>query len=71
MAFATIQSFSTLNSHLRHLIGYVEIENEQRWADIAKTDVCQRWWAHMKEHMKTNPDNSPVSDELREVFHID
>ena len=53
------------------LFGYVEIEDEARWEAIAKTDVCQRWWAHMKDIMPANPDNSPISIELKEVFHID
>ena len=53
------------------LFGYVEVEDEARWAAIAQTDVCKRWWAHMREVMPSNPDNSPVSRELREVFHLD
>jgi len=52
------------------LFGYVQIEDEARWAAIAETDVCKRWWAHMKEIMPSNPDNSPKTTELREVFHI-
>jgi len=33
--------------------------------------VCQRWWRHMRDLMPSNPDNSPVALELREVFHIE
>jgi L-rhamnose mutarotase len=60
-----------LEAETRKLFAYVEIEDEARWKAIAETDVCRRWWAHMKEIMPSNPDNSPVADELREVFHID
>ncbi len=60
-----------LHPETRQLFAYLEIEDEQRWAQIARTDVCQRWWAHMKDVMPSNPDNSPVSEPLREVFHID
>lgn len=60
-----------LHPRTRQLFGYVEIEDEQRWAAIADTDVCRKWWAHMKEVMPANPDNSPVSIELRAAFHID
>ncbi len=52
------------------LFGYVEIEDEARWAAIADTEVCRRWWRFMREIMPSNPDDSPVSRELREVFHI-
>lgn len=53
------------------LFGYVEIESEDLWHRIASTEVCRRWWAHMKDLMLTNADNSPLSTELIEVFHID
>ena len=53
------------------LFGYVEIEDEGRWAAIARTDVCQRWWRHMRNVMPANADSSPVSRDLREVFHIE
>lgn len=47
-----------------------EIEGEDRWAAIARTDACQRWWAFMGDIMPHNADNSPVATELREVFHL-
>jgi L-rhamnose mutarotase len=60
-----------LDPDTRQLFGYVEIEDEARWAAIAQTDVCQRWWKFMGEVMPSNSDHSPVSRELREVFHLD
>lgn len=52
------------------LFAYVEFESEEQWAAVADTDVCRRWWRHMRELMPSNPDDSPVAEELREVFHI-
>jgi L-rhamnose mutarotase len=52
------------------LFGYAELESEERWADVARTDVCQRWWKHMRDVMPVNPDDSPVATEMHEVFHI-
>ncbi|HEY5741969.1 MAG TPA: L-rhamnose mutarotase [Terrimicrobiaceae bacterium] len=60
-----------LNPESRQLFGYAEIEDESQWSAIAGTPVCKKWWTHMKDLMPSNPDNSPVSFELREVFHID
>jgi L-rhamnose mutarotase len=54
----------------RDLFAYAEIESEERWQAIATTDVCRRWWAHMREIMPSNPDNSPVSRAHPEVFHL-
>ena len=33
--------------------------------------VMQRWWAHMRDIMQSNPDNSPVDVPLTRVFHMD
>lgn len=52
------------------LFATVEIESEERWNAVASTDVCQRWWKHMRDVMPANPDNSPVSAELKEVFYL-
>lgn len=60
-----------LHPQTNQLFGYVEVEDEARWAAIAKTDACRRWWTHMKEVMPSNPDHSPQALELREVFHLD
>ena len=54
----------------RQLFAYAEIEDESRWNAIADTEICKKWWAHMGDVMPSNPDNSPVAKNLREVFHI-
>jgi L-rhamnose mutarotase len=53
------------------LFGYVEIEDEARWEAIATTPVCRKWWTYMRDIMPTNPDDSPRSTPLREVFHLE
>ena len=53
------------------LFGYAEVESEEKWRQIAQTDACRRWWDFMKDIMPTNADNSPVSQDLTEVFHLD
>ena len=52
------------------LFAYVEIESEELWAQIATTETCRRWWAHMKDVMLTNLDDSPTGSVLDEVFHL-
>jgi len=32
--------------------------------------VMKRWWAMMADIMQTNPDNSPVVEDLSPVFHL-
>lgn len=66
-----VRSYSIfLDPATNDLFGYVELECEQQWSAIASTDVCQRWWRYMRDVMPTNADSSPVSRDLREVFHL-
>lgn len=39
--------------------------------DLGDNPVVQKWWAYMADIMETNPDSSPVSVPLEEVFHMD
>jgi L-rhamnose mutarotase len=39
--------------------------------DLGQQEIVQRWWAFMADIMETNPDNSPVSIPLKNVFHMD
>jgi len=59
-----------LHKETLQLFAYAEIEDEAKWRAIAQTEVCQRWWAHMGNIMDANPDHSPVSTELNEVFYL-
>ena len=38
---------------------------------VAATEVCRRWWHHMRDVMPTRADGQPASRTLDEVFHID
>lgn len=60
-----------LDKDTNKLFGYVEIENEEKWNQMANTEINQKWWAFMEPVMETNPDKSPVSINLTEVFHMD
>ena len=67
-----VRSYSIyLDPETSELFAYAEIESEERWRAIASTEVCRRWWRHMRELMPTNPDDSPVARDLREVFHVE
>lgn len=74
---ATLKEHGAHNYSIFHhpetnqLFAYLEIEDEERLAAVAQTEICQKWWAYMKDVMPTNPDNSPVSTPLNEVFHLD
>jgi len=42
-----------------------------RMEALPQHPVMQRWWAHMADLMRTNPDGSPVVEPLPCLFHLD
>jgi len=39
--------------------------------ELGQTEIVQKWWAFMADIMKTNPDHSPVTVALEEVFYME
>jgi L-rhamnose mutarotase len=39
--------------------------------DLGKNEIVKKWWAYMADIMETNPDYSPLTRPLQEVFHMD
>lgn len=60
-----------LHPETRQLFAYAEVEDEARWNAIAETDVCRRWWDHMRDLMPSHADGSPCATDLRRVFSLD
>ena len=60
-----------LDEDTNTLYAYQELEGEGGSQDLGATDICKKWWAHMADIMETNPDNSPISIPLPEMFHMD
>lgn len=53
------------------LFGYIEIADEALWTKSADTAINRKWWDYMADIMQVNPDNSPVTQGLELVFHLD
>jgi len=67
-----VRSYSIfLQPSMNMLFAYAEIETAEQWDAIALTPECRRWWTHMRDIMPTHPDDSPVSADLAEVFHME
>lgn len=59
-----------LDEDTNTLFGVMEVDDPAALDDLPKHPVMQRWWAFMGDIMATNPDNSPVSKPLKEVFFL-
>ena len=53
------------------LFAFQKIKDHDTSAGLAQTAIVKKWWAFMGDLMETNPDSSPVTGELVEVFHMD
>lgn len=39
--------------------------------DLGPNPIVKKWWAYMADIMEANPDNSPVTIPLEEVFYME
>jgi len=39
--------------------------------DLGSNPIVRKWWDYMADIMEVNPDNSPLSIPLPELFHMD
>lgn len=54
------------------LFGYQEVIGDSNSQDAEAADeITRKWWDFMADIMEVNPDNSPVTIPLKEVFHLD
>ena len=44
---------------------------EESSQDMGANPIVQKWWDYMADIMEVNPDNSPVTIPLPEVFHME
>lgn len=52
------------------LFGVLKIRNPLKLDELPNHPVMKKWWAYMKDIMESNPDMSPVSIPLKEVFYL-
>jgi L-rhamnose mutarotase len=49
-----------------------EVSGDTNSQDTSNVDpITQKWWDSMVDIMEVNPDNSPVTIPLEELFHLD
>ncbi|HEY6506298.1 MAG TPA: L-rhamnose mutarotase [Chitinophagaceae bacterium] len=59
-----------LDNETHILFGVLKAEDPSALNNLPSKPVMQKWWAYMKDLMESNPDNSPVSIPLKEVFYL-
>lgn len=72
LAEAGVSEYSIfLDEETNTLFAFQKVNGDGGSQDLGKTEIVQKWWKYMADIMKVNPDNSPISVELEEVFYME
>ncbi|MFZ0600014.1 MAG: L-rhamnose mutarotase [Roseiarcus sp.] len=72
LAESGVRNYSIfLDSDTSVLFACLELAAGHRMETLPAHPVMRRWWDFMRDIMKANPDGSPVTAPLAEVFHMD
>ena len=66
-----VSDYSIFLDEETNILFAVQKQDGRSSQELGATDIVKKWWAYMADIMETNPDNSPVSKPLKEVFHLD
>ncbi|HEY5510712.1 MAG TPA: L-rhamnose mutarotase [Prolixibacteraceae bacterium] len=53
------------------LFAFQKVSGKGGSQDLGKTEIVQKWWKYMSDIMASNPDNSPVTKSLTELFYME
>ncbi len=59
-----------LDEETNTLFAVQDVAGEQGSQDLGGNEIQQKWWDYMADIMAVNPDNSPVSIPLEEMFYL-
>jgi L-rhamnose mutarotase len=59
-----------LDEQTHALFAMQTISSDEGSQSLGHQDIIKKWWDYMADIMEVNPGNSPVSEELEEVFYL-
>lgn len=60
-----------LDDETHTLFAFQKVSGEGGSQDLGQREIVKKWWNYMADIMQVNPDNSPVSIPLEEVFYLE
>lgn len=60
-----------LDEDTNTLFAFQKLSGKGGSQDLGQTEIVKKWWVYMSDIMKTNPDHSPVTVALEEVFFLE
>jgi L-rhamnose mutarotase len=59
-----------LDEETNILFGVQKLSGNVSSQDLGAAEIQKKWWDYMSDIMDSNPDNSPISTPLEEVFFL-
>ena len=59
-----------LDEETNILFAVQKVSGDVSSQDLGAVEIQQKWWDYMSDIMETNPDHSPVTVHLEEVFYL-
>ena len=60
-----------LDEETHTLFAFQKVDGADGSQDLGSEEIVKKWWNYMADIMYTNPDQSPVSIPLKEVFYLE
>ena len=60
-----------LDEETNMLFGVQKISGGASSQELGNVEIQQKWWDYMSDIMEVNPDNSPISIHLEQVFYLE
>ena len=60
-----------LDESTNTLFAVQKISGDGNSQELGSNPINQKWWDYMADISVVNPDNSPVTELMTEVFHLD
>lgn len=71
LADAGVSEYSIfLDEETNTLFAFQKLRSGGGSQTLGENPIVKKWWKHMADIMETNPDHSPVSIPLEEVFYM-
>ena len=68
---AGVSDYSIFLDEQTHALFAVQtLSSDEDSQSLGHQEIIQKWWNYMADIMEVNPDNSPVSEELEEMFYL-
>ena len=66
-----VSDYSTFWDQETNVLYAVQKNDGAGSQDMGDNEIVKKWWDYMADIMAVNPDNSPVSIPLEEVFYME